>query len=56
IAYRNQQRSTTPNSNLIRGNDFGSWVRNATNQERESAMKILQDVLNQPIMGYDIPT
>ncbi|CAF3083261.1 unnamed protein product [Rotaria socialis] len=56
IAYRNQQRSTTPNANLIRGNDFGSWVRNATNRERESAMKILQDVLNQPVMGYDIPT
>lgn len=24
--------------------------------ERESAMKILRDVLNQPVMGYDIPT
>jgi len=23
--------------------------------ERESAMKILRQVLNQPIMGYDIP-
>lgn len=24
--------------------------------ERESALKILQDVLTQPIMGYDVPT
>ena len=24
--------------------------------ERESAMKILHDVLNQPVMGYDIPS
>jgi hypothetical protein len=24
--------------------------------ERESAIKILKDVLNQPVMGYDIPT
>ncbi|CAF2383885.1 unnamed protein product [Rotaria sp. Silwood2] len=57
IAYRNQQQSTTPpNNNLIRENDFGTWVRNATDKERESAMKILHEVLNQPVMGYDIPT
>ncbi|CAF3397132.1 unnamed protein product [Rotaria sp. Silwood1] len=57
IAYRSQQQSTTPtNNNLIRGNDFGTWVRNATDKERESAMKILHEVLNQPVMGYDIPT
>ncbi|CAF1127005.1 unnamed protein product [Rotaria sp. Silwood1] len=61
VTYSNQQQSTTMNNQLRQlartsQNDFGVWVRNATDKERASAMKILQDVLNQPIVGYENQT
>lgn len=67
MAYQQQLPTSAVNNN------FGSWVRNATDKgfffsifpkrilfsiefiERASAMKILQEVLNQPIVGYDPP-
>ncbi|CAF2704610.1 unnamed protein product [Rotaria sp. Silwood2] len=61
VTYPNQQQSTTMNNQLRQlartsQNDFGVWVRNATDKERASAMKILHDVLNQPIIGYENQT
>ena len=67
VLMSNQLRPFTRSS----PNNFGSWVRNATDKgkhhpfsitrlsirffrlERASAMKILQDVLNQPASGYE---
>ncbi|CAF2139808.1 unnamed protein product [Rotaria magnacalcarata] len=61
VASQNQQQSTTMNNQLRQlarssQNDFGVWVRNATDKERASAMKLLHDVLNQPMLGYDVQT
>ncbi|CAF1227139.1 unnamed protein product [Rotaria sordida] len=61
VTYPSQQQSTTMNNQLRQlarssHNDFGVWVRNATDKERASAMKILHEVLNQPIVGYENQT
>ncbi|CAF1367172.1 unnamed protein product [Adineta steineri] len=54
--YQNQQQSTEMNNPLrqvVQGDNLGVWIRNATNKERASAMKIVQDVLNPSMLGYD---
>ncbi|UJR36726.1 hypothetical protein I4U23_029442 [Adineta vaga] len=59
LAYCNQQQPPTQPINYKNssrsGNEFGTWIRNSTDFERESAMKILNDVLKQPTIGYGIP-
>ncbi|CAF1325926.1 unnamed protein product [Adineta ricciae] len=53
VAYCNQQ--STPSTNSRNANEFGVWIRNSSDQERESAMKILNNVLKQPMVGYGVP-
>ncbi|CAF1200796.1 unnamed protein product [Adineta steineri] len=61
VAYCQQQQqqpptySTKKKNSEIRRNEFDTWIRNATDKEREQAMKMLNAVVNRPIMGYDIP-
>lgn len=58
-AYQIHQNSMPTNHQLSQSrqgnrtpsvtNHFGTWVRSATDKERASAMKILQEVLHQPV-------
>ncbi|UJR09441.1 hypothetical protein I4U23_013681 [Adineta vaga] len=56
ITYQNPQQSIGMDSQLRQvvrtsDNDLGAWIRNATDKERASAMKIVQDVLNPTLIG-----
>ncbi|CAF1484672.1 unnamed protein product [Adineta ricciae] len=58
ITYQNPQQMTGMDSQVRQvarssDNDLGVWIRNATDRERASALKIVQDVLNPSHFGYD---
>ena len=67
-AFRQQQQPATTASHSLRQQDFGAWARQASDQgkpsvdepwrptgilERTTAMKILNDVMNQPVTNDD---